>query len=147
MSGIRICLDTNVFIDVINKEKPYYHKSKDVLAAVERKQVKAIVPTLVIAEVLTGFYIDRKENLAEEFLSAMLANEYIEIAPLSVEIATKSASVRAKTNLRLPDSIVLATAVYERVDILVSNDARFPKKFENLAVLGSNEFVSTIKRS
>ena len=55
MSGIRVCIDTNIFLNVLNKERRFYSDSKQVLNAVDQGKLKAVIPTLVIAEMLTGF--------------------------------------------------------------------------------------------
>jgi len=40
-----------------------YQYSNGVLLAVERRQIEAIIPTLVISEILTGFYIKKKGTM------------------------------------------------------------------------------------
>lgn len=62
MSGIRVCIDTNVFLNVLNRERKFYCDSKRVLNAVDQGKLIAVIPTLVIAEILTGFYTDSKDD-------------------------------------------------------------------------------------
>lgn len=72
MSGIRVCNYTNLFLNVLNRESVFYHDSKEVLNAVDLGTLEAAIPTLVIAEILTGFYTDNK---AEQFLSTIISNK------------------------------------------------------------------------
>ena len=82
MSGIRVCIDTNVFLNVLNRESVFYHDSKEVLNAVDLGTLEAVIPTLVIAEILTGFYTDNKDDKAEQFLSTIISNKNIEVVQL-----------------------------------------------------------------
>ncbi|MHB8361687.1 MAG: type II toxin-antitoxin system VapC family toxin, partial [Thermoplasmataceae archaeon] len=115
MNGIRACVDTNVFLNVLNKETPYYKHSREVLLAIESGVLEGIIPTIVISEVLTGFYVDKRDKDASGFLSAIITNENFRVVPLSLDIVVSSATIRANTGLKLPDAMVLATAVKLRV--------------------------------
>ena len=60
-------------------------------------------------------------------------------SPLSLDIAVSSAIIRANTRLKLPDAMVLATAVQLHADFLVSNDVGFPDVYKNVRHVGSKE--------
>ena len=82
MSGIRICIDTNVFLNVINREEPFYSDSRTILSVIDAGKIVGIVPTLVIAEILTGYFANNKDTEAEEFVSSLSTNENLKISPL-----------------------------------------------------------------
>ena len=147
MSGIKACLDTNVFLNVLNKEAIYYSHSREVLQAVERGSLEAFVPTLVIAEMLTGFYIEERNTDAQQFLSALISDKHMKIVPLSVDIAASSARVRAETGLKLPDAMVLATAIKMQADFVVSNDDRFPSIYEGVRTVKPAEMMVLLKKA
>ena len=144
MSGIRVCIDTNVFLNVLNRESVFYQDSKEVLNAVDLGTLEAVIPTLVIAEILTGFYTDNKGDKAEQFLSTIISNKNIEVVQLSIEIAASSAVVRAKTGMRLPDAMVMSTALHEKVDYMVTNDGNFPDSFQGLRSIKSAELAKLL---
>ena len=102
MSGIRVCIDTNVFLNVLNRERKFYSNCKRVLNAVDQGKLIAVIPTLVISEILTGFYTDSKDDKADRFLFTIIANKNIEVVQLSIEIAALAAVIRSRTGLRLP---------------------------------------------
>ena len=145
MNGIRACVDTNIFLNVLNKEPPFYKHSREVLLAIENGVLEGIIPTLVISEILTGFYIDKRDKDASGFLSAILTNDNFRVVPLSLDIAVSSAIIRANTRLKLPDAMVLATAVQLRADFLVSNDERFPEVHQNVSHVRSKEMSERLK--
>lgn len=144
MSGIRVCIDTNVFLNVLNREREFYEESKEVLNAVDRGTLKTVIPTLVISEILTGFYMEKKDNEAGEFLSAVLTKDMVSVVQLSVDIAVSSAVIRARTGMRLPDSMVLATALHEKVDYMVTNDGNFPDSLDGLHSITSTELAKLL---
>lgn len=80
MSGIRICIDTNVFLNVINREEPFYSDSRTILSVIDERKIVGVVPTLVIAEILTGYFANNKDTEAEEFVSALSTNENLKIS-------------------------------------------------------------------
>ena len=144
MSGIRICINTNVFLNVINREEPFYSDSRTILSVIDERKIVGVVPTLVIAEILTGYFANNKDTEAEEFVSALSTNENLKISPLGMEIALISSRIKAKTGLRLPDAVVLGTAVQERADFLVTNDGHFPREFEHLKVLNPSAMAANL---
>ena len=144
MSGIRVCIDTNVFLNVLNRESVFYQDSKEVLNAVDLGTLEAVIPTLVIAEILTGFYTDNKDDKADQFLSTIVSNKNIEVVQLSIEIAASSAVIRAKTGMRLPDAMVMSTALHEKVDYMVTNDGNFPDSFQGLRSIKSAELAKLL---
>lgn len=103
-----------------------------------------VIPTLVIAEILTGFYADNKSQIAEQFLSTILSNNNIILVQLSVEIANSSALIRAKTRMKLPDCIVLSTALLESVYYFVTNDKNFPDTLHGLHSVNPSEFLKLL---
>lgn len=145
MNGTRVCIDTNVFLNVLNKEKAYLSYSREVLLAISRGDLEAIIPTLVISEVLTGFYIEKRKADAEEFLAAIVTHEHMKVIPLSMDIAVSSAKVGAKTGLKLPDAMILATAIENRTNYIVSNDGNFPRSYEGVKTVKSIEMTKLMK--
>ena len=144
MSGIRVCIDTNVFLNVLNRESVFYHDSKEVLNAVDLGTLEAVIPTLVIAEILTGFYTDNKDDKAEQLLSTILSNKNIEVVQLSIEIATSSAVIRAKTGMRLSGAMVMPTALHEKVDYMITNNGNFPNSFQGPRSVKSAELAKLL---
>ena len=145
MNGTRVCIDTNVFLNVLNKEKAYLSYSREVLLAISRGDLEAIIPTLVISEVLTGFYIEKRKTDAEEFLAAIVTHEHMKVIPLSMDIAVSSAIVRAKTGLKLPDAMILATAIENRTNYIVSNDENLPRSYKGVKTVKSIEMTKLMK--
>lgn len=78
--------------------------------------------TVTIAEVLTGPFKARKDDLAWR---CRMVLESWRVVPLNVDIAESAARFRAETGLRLPDAIQLASAVAIKAFALVTHDRDF----------------------
>lgn len=81
-----------------------------------------VISTVVYAEVLVGPHRQgpRKEAVAERFLSTIGGVETV-----SVAIARHAARIRAKTGLKLPDALVIATGQELSADEILTADRRW----------------------
>ena len=52
----------------------------------------------------------------------------LKISPLNREISRQAAKIRAESGLRLPDAMILATAINNHCDLLLGNDVQFLQK-------------------
>lgn len=121
---MKIALDTNVLIYFIEGIEPQASKIEKILNAIMKGQDKGIVSTITIAEVLTGFYIvgdTAKAAKLRDLLGDWALNGF-KIVPVTFEIADLAANLRAKRGGRLPDALIVATALNQEADIFYSQD-------------------------
>lgn len=135
---MRDCLDTNVFFAVKNKEDDAQHCER-ILDAIDDKEIEGIVSTIVIAETLVGFYYNKEAKEAEHFLTQVL-NSY-QVLPVDVEMSEKAAMLRASQEVKLPDAVIIATAIITNADYLITKDDTLKKK-TGIKSLTPQEFVS-----
>lgn len=131
---LRVCLDTNVFIAVKNREEGYEYCER-ILDAIDDGLIEAFVSPIVISEVLVGYYRNKEEIEAKKFLEHLL--QRYKVRNVDIEVAKISAKLR-ETGLKLPDAIITATAMLVGA-ILVSKD--YEIKIPQLEVLDPKEFV------
>ena len=89
-----------------------------------KAQDEGIISTIAVAEVLTGFYMAREEKKvaeAKKLLNDLTLNSF-KIVPVTFEIADLAANLRAKRGGRLPDALIVATALNQAVNIVYSQD-------------------------
>jgi predicted nucleic acid-binding protein len=123
--GMKICIDSNVFISVHNQEANHVECEK-IFNAIEEKRHQGLLSTIVISEIAVGYYQIGEITELNLFISKCKAN--FEILPLSLEIAKEAAEIRAYNRIKLPDAIIIATARLHGADYLVSNDIPMTKK-------------------
>ena len=77
-----------------------------------------------MAEVLTGFYLagdNKKAAKAKKLLNDLTLDNF-KIVPVTFEIADLAASLRAKRGGKLPDALIVATAVNQSAALVYSQD-------------------------
>ena len=140
--GMKLALDTNIFLNVKNKEAPFYDFSKSILAAIDNQDTKyqAIVSIIVITELSIGYYTNNEILEKNQFLSGLYSNKKYKILDYNRDLADKSAELRSKISLKLPDCIILASALSANAEMIITNDSGFDKAKELIKVYTSKEF-------
>lgn len=85
-------------------------------------EFKALTSTLTITETLVKPLQHGQAERVRIFQD--LLAEYVEIIPVTAEIAESAARLRADHGLRTPDAIEIATAIIHKADFFLTNDAR-----------------------
>lgn len=139
---MNISLDTNIFLNVKNKEEPFFSFSDSILKAIddENNDIYATISIITITELNVGYYTNKETIEKDEFISGLYSNKKYKISNLNLNIADKAAEIRSQINLKLPDCIIIATALIENAELLITNDTRFDKAKEFLNVYNSQEF-------
>ena len=121
---MKIALDTNVLIYFFEGIEPQASKVEKILETFVKGQNEGIVSTLTIAEVLTGFYFTGDVVKAAKAKSLLTdwALAGFKIVPVTFEIADLAANLRAKRGGRLPDALIVATAINQSANLTYSQD-------------------------
>lgn len=121
---MKIALDTNILIYFLEGIEPQASKTEKILNKFTKTDNEGIVSTVTVAEVLTGFYMVGDPNKAlkvKKLLNDLTLNKF-KIIPVTFEIADLAANLRAKRGGKLPDSLIVATAINQSADIVYSED-------------------------
>ncbi len=134
---MKVSLDTNVFISIHNKE-PDSSSCELILNTIEKNKWNSIISVINISEMLVGYYNQRNFSKAEQFL--LLVQKNYDIQPINMHIAQLGAKFRSQFKLKLPDALILASVVYKKVDVLISNDIDMQKGFP-IQVVSVSKFI------
>jgi len=134
---MKVCLDTNVFIAVKNKEEDFEFCIK-ILDAIEEKYIEGSISTIVLAEVLVGFYMKNEKIEATRFLNSAMLN--FDIIPVNIDITQKAAQIRVQYGIKLPDAIITASTINSNSDYFITFNRTMLKKLE-IQVLSPMDFV------
>jgi len=134
---MKVCLDTNVFIAVKNKEEDFEFCIK-ILDAIEEKYIEGSISTIVLAEVLVGFYIKNEKVEANRFINSAIL--HFDIIPVNIDITQKAAQIRAQYGIKLPDAIITASTINSNSDYFITFNRTMLKKLE-IQVLSPMDFV------
>lgn len=134
---MKIALDTNIIIYFLEDIEPYASRVEGLLNSFMRRENEGVISTINIAEILTGFYVADEEERAAETKSLFkdLARNGFEIVRVNFKIADLAASLRAKRGGRLPDALIVATAIDQAADFIYSQDEDLQRFGEDIRVL------------
>ena len=91
----------------------------------EAADYELIITTVTLAEVLTGPLRTGNEKLAQDYRNALTASPTWRLVELTADIAHRAARIRARSRIRLPDAIQVATALETSSMALITHDRDF----------------------
>jgi predicted nucleic acid-binding protein len=138
--GLNVSVDTNIFVGVLNKES-LSASSKEILDRIDSGSLSCVVSTVVIAEMCAGYHLAGETKEKDDFLTHLQGSQNYDIIELSVGIADQAGRIKAATGLKLPDAIIVASAVKGDSECLITNDESLKKAEKFIRVVTSKEFV------
>lgn len=137
MSGkkITVAIDTNIFIYYFQQHYLFGNSSKKLLSSIEKEKSKTITSLITLIELLSF--------QAPEATIAKLQLEYVNFPNLltidvNYKIALEAARIRRVYGYKTADAIQLATALFAKADVFITNDKRL-QKFKEIEVRSLGE--------
>jgi predicted nucleic acid-binding protein len=137
---MKVNLDTNIFITVKNQE-PHFEYCKQIIDKIENKVLNGVMSTIVLMEVLVGFFQNNEKNAANAFANKAMLN--YDLISVDHEIAKKAANIRAQYGIKLPDAIIAATTLLSECDYFITKNKPLLKKLD-IQKISPKEFVEKI---
>jgi predicted nucleic acid-binding protein len=122
LHGTIVGLDTAPLIYFVEEHPVYLPFIDPFFEAVERGDIQVVTSTLTLTEALVHPYRHGNRGLAQQYSRILLNSRNLKTLPVSAEIATEAARIRATYGLKTPDSIQLATAQMGQATAFLSND-------------------------
>jgi len=69
-----------------------------------------------------------------------------ELVPVGLQVADEAARIRARSGLRLPDAIIVATGVLGKAEFVVTHDLAFGKSRSLLPTRSAKELVTRLTK-
>ena len=134
-------LDTAPLIYFIEENPSYLQVTDAFFTAMYREEFSVVTSVLTISEVLV--YPLRAGNtiLAQQYRDILFNSQGLTTIEVLPDIAENAAKLRADYNLRTPDAIQMATAIYGGASFFLTNDMRLPS-LPGLTVLVLNQLIS-----
>jgi predicted nucleic acid-binding protein len=123
-----IMLDTNAIIYFLDGTPNLIDLMFALFELVEQDRLKVTLSVINEAELLVKPY--RENNTAAIEAVNFFLEEFpnLKINLLNREISRQAAKIRAESGLRLPDAMILATAINNHCDLLLGNDIELMQK-------------------
>ncbi len=120
-----IVLDAGVLIGVLDRNDTHHLPATAALRATEESSTRLALPVSALAEILIG--PTRRSPEAVAVVDGLIAALTIDLVAIDEQVAREAALLRARSGLRLPDALVVATAIVIRADRLLTTDTRWPE--------------------
>jgi predicted nucleic acid-binding protein len=129
-------LDAGVLIAILNADDAHHERAREAVSTARSRGDRLIVPASAYAEILVAPLRQSatRGKAVDDFLEALPAS----VEPATREIARRAAELRARhgTRLRLPDALVVATAIALEARRVITTDARWPDLGMSVEVIG-----------
>ncbi|MBR1599869.1 MAG: PIN domain-containing protein [Lachnospiraceae bacterium] len=119
---MRVLVDTNIIIDVLQNREPWCNAGKQLFLAIANKQIIGCVTAKEIADI---HYISRKQFKGHENIDGKCRDIIAKILTLFELLDTMAADCQnafAIQNNDYEDAIMLSTAIRCRVDCIITRD-------------------------
>ncbi len=131
-------LDAGVLIAILNAKDAHHDAARQAVASARDHGDRLVLPSSAYAELLVA-------PLRQNPASGAAIDEFLEVLPASVEpatrqIARRAAELRARhgNHVRLPDALVVATAIALGADRVLTTDAQWPDLGIVVEVIGGS---------
>ncbi len=132
--NVTVALDTNCFIYYF--ESDYMaEKLIPLFEAIEKGFVKGLTSVLTISEILVKPMTLGLDEVCDEYVALLSTYPNLKIIPFNLDIAIRTAAVRAGYNIKTPDAIQVASAIEEGASLFITNDLKLPETIGKLKVV------------
>ena len=141
--ALKAVLDTNIFLNVINQEEPFFSDSRALLDLVDDGRFFGVVSTISVAELSVGYYAAGDEAGLRRFLLHLLSSENYQLVDVDSNVAELAGKIRNETGLRLPDALIIASGLKAGADRVVTGDEEFKRAEKILKSVSPSEFLAS----
>ena len=138
-----VALDSMIFIYLFEYDLRYINKIKPLFDRIESKKIKGVTSVISLLETLSAPKLKDDKEKADIFERFFYETPNLKTVEINKDVAVKASTIRQENrNIRTPDSLQLATAVYSDADYFLTNDIDLKKvKIPFLKILTPSEVV------
>jgi predicted nucleic acid-binding protein len=121
-----VALDTPPFIYLIEEHPQYLPIVRPVFAAIAAGTLTGVTSALTILETLVQPYRAGNAPLAAQYEAFLTRSRGLRLEEITRTVLRAAAQMRAASNIKTPDAIQLATALFARCPVYLTNDRDLP---------------------
>jgi len=118
---MRLFLDTNIFLAILNEEENWEFAEK-LLLDVHNGKHTGYTSVICVSEILSGFYAEDESEKGEMFFTDMKAINNLTITDVDLTIAKYAAKMRAKYKIKLPDAIIVSSCMLHKCRLITQDE-------------------------
>ena len=138
---MRVLIDTNVIIDVLQNREPWCAAGKEIFLTIANKQITGCITAKQIADI---HYFSRKQFKEQENIDAKcrdIVTKIMSLFELLDTLGTDCQDAIAYENNDYEDAIMISTALRSGVDAIITRDKSHYKSAP-LPIYTAEEFVN-----
>jgi predicted nucleic acid-binding protein len=125
---VAVALDADAIVGFLDRSDALHASAVELIGRAAARDSLAM-STITFAEVLTGVRLGHND---EALVRGFFADLITAVVPVDEQVAETATRIRAESGLRMPDALVLATALVEPdVRTLITGDAKLAKAAES----------------
>lgn len=130
-----VYLDTMCFIYQFSGQSEYVELTSEIFSSIEGNRLEATTSIITMLEILVRPEAENNQQLVKQYETTLDQFPHLAIRPVDWPIARIASRLRGENlSLRTPDAIHLATAMYNRCDLFITNDSKL-KQVKGIKVL------------
>lgn len=137
----RIGFDSNALIYFLEGQQPYYSYVAQAVAMMENGRAIGVASTVMEMELLVKPLRDRDIVGRDKIEIFLRQQQNLLIRPVDRLVARRAADVRVRTRLAPLDAIIVATALEERCEAIIGNDAVIASRPVGISYLYLDDYV------
>lgn len=126
LRGKKVGLDTAPIIYFIEEHPLYLPVVRPFFEMLDKGEFAGVTSTITLLEVLVHPFRQGDEAMVNRYKEVLLGARNLDVLATLDDIAEEAARLRATYNLRTPDAIQMATALYAGASFFLTNDLRLP---------------------
>lgn len=123
----KVLIDTNVWLYHLGAHSEFGSAASHLIGAMEFGAYQGIVSELTLMELQVRPLQLKRQDIADEYELLLDHFPHLTVAPVSRDVLSLAAALRAKYRLKTPDAIILSTGIRNGATLAVSNDKRWHK--------------------
>ncbi len=135
----KVFLDTCILIYFLENHKDFGQPAKKIFEQIEEGLVQAEMSVLTMTELLTGPYRTKDDLLTLEYHALLYYFPNLKIIDINLDIAVEAARIRALYSYAVPDTLLLASALYRESKVFITENQKL-FNFPELNVSNLSQF-------
>lgn len=107
----KVMIDTNIVIYFLEGNEIFGNISKDVFSIVEKGKAKGFISVVTATEILVKPMKLRNNLLIDRITRFLNTFPNLSLVDIDKTIAMEAAKIRSKTGLKMPDALIISSAI------------------------------------
>jgi predicted nucleic acid-binding protein len=115
-------VETAPLIYFVERNSTYLARMRPIIQMIDEGTIAGLSSVVTLLEVLTQPIKTGDRVIEEAYRDILLSSRNFTLIPINVPVAERASELRARYNLKTPDAIQIAAALYSGCNAVLTND-------------------------